>query len=452
MAEHKIALFRERGVPLQVALATAALVNKDFGPIRVEVRQTEVDLGAAPAQGFSWAHVFGALTDIARVEDLAGDTFVHLLMSSTNAPNWFAVENPSRMRQSFGHLGDFTWATTAPAEVIAAHYVCKAAVNALVTESGRDWKTFWHMEPRGCFFDFCGTKSEITWKLRTGDMCEECVAALEKAGLGRDLLTQLVQVMDRSRRPALGAARYLPAGQSAETMLPFPVAVTRHKAIHAISRAHRLLALINHVDAMVRYTAIATWVQEGHHQVIPDTPSLGWWVDRLADLPAFAEATAVLRAERVVRLRNELVGHGWAPREESAYAPDIARLDGVVERLERLLHPSLSSHILFVPRSLPLGGGVQRAIGDLLAGSNALHPTHAVTLDGSPASVGLTDLGRVYLVPRDEHRFLDASRYIVARKCPECGHEAVLLADGAQYIDVFAGHRTTLRDEGRQSR
>lgn len=180
--------------------------------------------------------------------------------------------------------------------------------------------------------------------------------------------------------------------------------------------------------------------------MIPDTPSLGWWVDRLYDLPAFAEATAVLRAERVVRLRNELVGHGWAPRDESAYESGIARLDGVVERLERLLQPALSSHILFVPRSLPLEGGVQRAVGDLLAGSSALHPTHAIALEGSPARVGLTDLGRVYLVPRGEHRFLDASRYIVARKCPKCGHEAVLLADGAQHIDVFAGHRTPLRD------
>jgi hypothetical protein len=445
MTEYKVVLFRETGVPLEVARATAAIVNRDAGPIRVEVREAEVDIGTPHVEGFSWAHVFGALNDIASGEDLSVRTFVHLLMASANAPNWFAVENPSRMRHSFGHVGDFSWATTAPPEVIAAHYVCKAVVNALVTESGRDWKTLWHMDPRGCFFDFCGTKSEITWKLRTGDMCEECIAALEEAGLGRNLLTQLVQVMDRSRRTALGAARYLPGDQAAETMLPFPVAVTRHKAIHAISTTHRLLALVNHVDALVRYSVVATWVLEHRQPVLPDTPSLGWWVDRLGDVPAFGEAVALLRSERIVRLRNELVAHGWAPREESTYGPEVARLQHVVERLEDLLRPFLTSHILFVPRSLPLEGGVQRAVGDLLAGSNALHPVHGIELEGAPAAVGLTDLARVYLIPHGEHRFHDASAYILARVCPACQHEAVLLADGVQHIDVFAGHRTPLR-------
>ena len=443
MNTYRVVLLRERGVPLDVARATAAIVNRDFGPIHVELRDTEVDLGAPSVEGHAWPHIFDALTGLAKAEGLPPETFIHLLMASANDKNWYAAENQGRMRHSFGHVGDFTWATTAPSEVIAAHYVCKALVNALVAESGIDWATLWHMEPRGCFFDFCSTKSEIAFKLRTGDMCEDCVVALEDAGLGRDLLTQLVRVMDRSRRPALGAARYLPGDQSSDTLLPFPVAVTRHKAIHAMSRAHRLLALINHVDALVRYSAIATWVHEGRKQVIPGTPSLGWWVDRFAEIPAFAEAAALMRTERVVQLRNELA-HGWAPQEESAYEPTIVRLDGVVERLEGLLRPFLSSHILFVPRSLPLEGGVQRVVGDLLAGSNALHPTHAITLEGSPASMGLTDLARVYLVRRGESRFLDASRYIVARKCPECGHEAVLLADGAQHIDVFAGHRTAL--------
>jgi hypothetical protein len=445
MTEYKVVLLRERGVALETVKATAAIINRDFGPIRVDVREAEVDLRTVPEDGFAWSHIFGVVAHLAEAEGLPPDTFVHLLMSSANDRNWYAAENPGRMRHAFGHVGDFTWATTAPSEVIAAHYVCKAIVNALVTEAGHDWQALWHMAPRGCFFDFCGTKSDITFKLRTGDLCEECVDTLEGLGLGREFLMQLMRIMDRSRRPALGAARYLPADHSSDAALPFPVAVTRHKAIHAISLTHRLLALVNHVDALVRYSVVATWVLEHQQQALPDTPSLGWWVDSLADIPAFAEAVALLRKERIVRLRNELVAHGWAPREESTYGPEVARLQHVVERLEDLLRPFLTSHILFVPRSLPLERGVQRAVGDLLAGSNALHPVHGIALEGSPAAVGLTDLARVYLIPQGEHRFHDASAYILARVCPACQHEAVLLADGVQHIDVFAGHRTPLR-------
>src|SRR5262249_33728645 len=102
----------------------------------------------------AWDDVFGALGKLRQDKQIPPTTFVFLLTKTPNENNWYAAEDPRNMRNGFGHIGDFSWVTSAPASVIAAHYTLKGIFNTLLDEAKLPWQEMWHQEFRGCFFDF----------------------------------------------------------------------------------------------------------------------------------------------------------------------------------------------------------------------------------------------------------------------------------------------------------
>ena len=58
-----------------------------------------------------------------------------------------------------------------------------------------------HPETRGCLFDFCEEKSDIGFKLRTGDVCPACRKELARAGVPRE---RVLRMLDAVRELAMG--------------------------------------------------------------------------------------------------------------------------------------------------------------------------------------------------------------------------------------------------------
>src|SRR5262249_27764537 len=143
-----------------------------------------------------------------------------------------------------GHVGDYSWVTRAPSEAISAHYVLTTIFGVILSKAGLKWEDYMHEETRGCFSDFCMEKSQLDLKLRTGDICGDCMDVAARIGVPDELLKQVVDIMESMRRATVSTAPYL-SSQDAHSRWPFPVAVTRHKASQAINATNRLKLLLD---------------------------------------------------------------------------------------------------------------------------------------------------------------------------------------------------------------
>lgn len=448
-AAFNVILCYERGLDKRDVEDVAVLFERHSGPVTVRIVSRPVELKkAGPDDSLLWQDTFAAIRGLRETEKAPTDAFLYLLTKTENENNWYAVQDPDHMRNGFGHVGDFSWITSASHPAIVSHYLLKSIYNALVQEAGIDWFTLWHQEPRGCFFDFCAEKSDLNFKLRTADICGDCLSVFQAIGIPDSLLAQSVMLMEATRRQAINTGQFLPAEVSFHGW-PFPVAITRHKAVQAANPLHRFMLLLDHFDSLVRYFYLAHEVAAGRPPEVEDKPSLGWWVDQLAKSlkgeKHFRAVLAIAQEEKVVFLRNEKRGHGWMAASEEAYRGEAEKLERVLDQIEQELRPFLEKYRLVLPRQFRLQGGQWIVEGDHLVGSHVLHPTFKVNLDSDPRLVGLVQENQVYLTDAKMEQFKMMSPYIRYEHCPTCKHPRVLITDGgSQFIDVFMGHRVQL--------
>jgi hypothetical protein len=428
ISECRVVLLWEDGLPREMVEETAAWFTRCPGPIIVKVAGEPTHVDGIDGRPLEWAHIFGAIRNERLRLALPATTFVYLLLCSPNENNWFAAEDPKDMRSGFGHLSDFSWITTAPASAIGAHYLLKGVLNSLLHEAGVDWEAMWHEEPQGCLFDFCGVKSDLALKLRTGDICGDCLSVLRSAGVTEALLRQVATLMDAQRRTAVNIGQFS-EGEPAFVRWPFPVAVTRHKVAQASNELHRLLLLLDHFDSLVRFVVVTHAVETARSLEIPDRPSLGWWVESLAlvqgDAPALQEVRRIAENESIVSIRNEMRGHGWVSSDPRSYRTEASDLERVLAQVENRLAPFLFSHRLIVPTSIALQDGQCLVRGSVLAGSNPLSPPFEIRLN-NPLAAGLTNEREVYLTDTGMSSFKPMRPHIVSAMCPECRHERLL--------------------------
>ena len=60
-----------------------------------------------------------------------------------------------------------------------------------------------HMQPRGCMMDFCEHKDQIVLKMRTADICGDCLDHIQKRDVNRTALNQILDTMDGIRNNIL---------------------------------------------------------------------------------------------------------------------------------------------------------------------------------------------------------------------------------------------------------
>lgn len=438
----------EAGLDRSVLAETARWFERYPGPVSIQIHNRPVQLELSPQGRLAWGTLFSALKSLREEKELPTPDFLCLLTVSPNESNWYAAQDDENMRNGFGHVADFTWATSAPASVINSHYILKGVFNALIQDAGIRWQDCWHIDPRGCFFDFCAIKTELNFKLRTADICGDCMEIFRQIGIPDALLKQTVEIMEGCRPLALNTGQYRPATDSFARW-PFPVAVTRHKAVQASNPLFRFLLLLDHFDSVIRYFYLVREVLEGRAPIVEERPALGWWVTRLAQSlrgeKQFREVLRIAERENVVALRNERKGHGYMAADPEAYAEEAANLERIISDIERELAPFFERHRLLIPRRTEPRNGVYIAEGEELRGSHLLHPPFEVRLASDPLGAGLSSINEVFVTDAAMQRFQRISPYIRSSVCPTCHHPRVLVTDGGnRYIDVFMGHRVDI--------
>src|SRR5580765_7450535 len=114
----QVFLFSERGLDRKHATEVAAWFTRCAGPVSLEVVTRPVDVTLSESGEIPWESAFKKLRELRSVTGVESEDFIYLLTRSPNENNWYAAEDPENSRNGFGHVGNFSWVTSAPSHAI----------------------------------------------------------------------------------------------------------------------------------------------------------------------------------------------------------------------------------------------------------------------------------------------------------------------------------------------
>jgi len=157
----------------------------------------------------SWEQIFKACAEFRYRNDIGDDEFVILLTSYNNKLNWFSASNPNGPRDHFVHTEDWDFFLGSDRRFPIAYQIASGILKKLVFTNYEDLGAHWHHEPKGCMLDFCQEKAQVTFKMRTGDICPDCLKLFSSRGVPSLVMEQVFRIIDGIRLQMIYKNRFV---------------------------------------------------------------------------------------------------------------------------------------------------------------------------------------------------------------------------------------------------
>jgi hypothetical protein len=148
----------------------------------------------------TWRQLFGICKDFRKNKNIAKEDHVMLLTNESNEHNWFGSYDES-LKNYFiqtNHWGYF-FGNDLDSRFPIAYEVAAWILRSMMFPGQIETLNALHKEPRGCMMDFCKDKTQIILKMRTGDLCQDCMKILTNRDVNRSHARQLFTIMDGIR-------------------------------------------------------------------------------------------------------------------------------------------------------------------------------------------------------------------------------------------------------------
>jgi hypothetical protein len=150
-----------------------------------------------------WEELFYVCKAYRKFYEIDDNDFVILLTLRRNINNWFSSMEENFERNIFVQASDWELFVPYPSKYPVAYEVVGFILRNLMKVDYERLYEYAHFKARGCMNDFCGTKTDITLKLRTGDICPDCIKKLTKQGVSISLIQQAAGVFEYIRQQLL---------------------------------------------------------------------------------------------------------------------------------------------------------------------------------------------------------------------------------------------------------
>jgi len=416
---------------------------------------------------FAWDVFFSLCTDYRTANNISDEEFLVVLTELHNDANWFSSFSFKGEKTIFIHAAEWeNYIYCEPSYPIAYEIVMNVFDSMAFNKYPDTFMNYVHQEPIGCMNDMCGWKVDISFKLRTADICPTCLKLLSEIA-EEEHIRQAIDIFESLRKKMLFNTNFQKP-LSFEENLPFTVAITKRKLSTTLEPFRKLLMLIDHFDCIVRTAVlmiahltktkveIETFLKENH---LSDRPSLGNWVDALAILGSqtmnndwgfqlprdFAnkvrQVIQLANDNKITYIRNEQRGHGYIDCQDSGYKKLFQECLPAIEEMEKLLSPLFYRfkyyHVINHKRT---GGKNFSICSHNLAGSNpAFIEEEIVTTFNDVEEIPIEN--HVYLVTPDKAKWFDLEPYFKYAECNICHHNRLLVFDGIYMLDPYIGHR-----------
>jgi hypothetical protein len=145
-----------------------------------------------------WETLFAKCNNYRLRRGINNDEFVILLTEISNDKNWFASLDEKMPFNGFIHTADWNHFIKCQDEFPIAYEVIALVLQKHIFNDYNELRTSVHIDPIGCVSDMCLEKKDIKLKLRTADICADCMNKL-KAKLSFAEVHQALNIMESLR-------------------------------------------------------------------------------------------------------------------------------------------------------------------------------------------------------------------------------------------------------------
>lgn len=198
----------------------------------------------------TWTNFFDTIQNYREQYGVPSDQFIILLTPIANKKNWFALLDEKRPFNGFIHTEEWEHFIKCDPAFPIAFEVIALILQKHIFANYAQVRKLTHERPIGCISDLCMKKNEIILKMRTADVCADCMERLEQ-NLSLPEIHHALAIMESLRTKMLfaqnfrqtsapskivirrGGRIYLPDYQNMEIKLP-----TLEKALYILFLRH----------------------------------------------------------------------------------------------------------------------------------------------------------------------------------------------------------------------
>lgn len=416
---------------------------------------------------FRWDEFFISCTEYRNAHNFEEEDFLVVLTELNNESNWFSSFSLEKEKTIFIRATDWeNYIYCEPIFPIAYEVIANVLQSISFAKYGQELMNYFHHEPVGCMNDMCNLKLDISYKLRTADICPTCLKMLSDM-LDEQYLNQAIDIFEALRKQMVFNTNYQKP-LTYEERLPFTIAITKRKLSTTLEPFRKLLMLIDHFDSIVRTAVImishismskediSTFFSKNE---LSKRPSLGHWVNALSKLSKqvsiedwgiYLPNDFAVKVKKVIQLtneseitsiRNEQRGHGYINCHDTGYKTIFNECSPVIEEIEKLLSPLFHRfNYYYIMNATRKSGKVFSIRTYNLSGSNPAFIEEEIEISFD----NIEDIpieSNSYLVSPDKKTWYNLHPYLRYGECNLCHHNRILIYDGKYVLDPYIGHR-----------
>ena len=451
-------------VPQEVVRAAIRLLNYSQTEFRFDYRPAPIQLRElAVGESYSWAELEAVLE--ANKTRLKTKYLVGVLGQPIEN-NWFSRSIAGK-RVTFITTWSWEYISDIPVEAFIAYGMIRNLVEILLVRdpAEQEWRyreTVHTKETRGCLSDMCAVKPQISIKIRTADICADCMAILQ-ARLPRETIGAIISMLEKVRKTAL---RRLPPEPRSDLLLtrqvdeiyPFPIAYCLRVTSSEQTYTRKWLHMYDVYRLVVKYLAFCL-LADRHQSGMTEDKEIdvstlkfaqdgqwGWMAFALAEelqrrqgksfFGKFAGSfdgghlqAARAASKALVKTRNDQIqGHGFTPPEQVCQEACERHFEDL-KTLLNFIKP-LASYELFNPAGAVQPSGVKwRWSGKRVMGSNPVFEVEELVTTSHP-SYGC-------VLVKGDGELLSLHPWLLLKYCPVCYREMVFLYDQLEWENAI---------------
>ena len=147
---------------------------------------------------FEWDDLFASLKDCRTQNEIPANDILITLTELSNNRNWFSAPAEDGSNNIFIHGKGWENFIYSDSIYPIAYEVVASILQRLLFKNELDL-VHTHDPAIGCMNDMCSWKPDVTFKLRTGDICQDCLQWAKDSGIGDDIMQQAISIFSLVR-------------------------------------------------------------------------------------------------------------------------------------------------------------------------------------------------------------------------------------------------------------
>ncbi len=157
---------------------------------------------------YSWKTLFSKCEQYRKDADIGDEEYVVLVTDKGNENNWFTGPDLSGKRNFFVQSSGWGFFIDGESKYPVAYHIASGVLRYELVNNLKEMGNMMHQKPRGCMNDFCQEKTDVTLKLRTGDICPDCLNLMRERKVNPAIMSQTFQLMESIRTQILYRERF----------------------------------------------------------------------------------------------------------------------------------------------------------------------------------------------------------------------------------------------------